>query len=47
VHDEWLRRGRLHLPPDDTTRDDDIAFWQEVNRRLREAALAPKAPFDR
>ncbi|MDX6476713.1 MAG: hypothetical protein QOH95_2224 [Gaiellaceae bacterium] len=40
VHDEFVEQGRMHVPPDDTSRDDDIAFWAEVKRRLREAGIA-------
>jgi hypothetical protein len=24
----------MHLPPDDTSGDDDAAFWDEVERRV-------------
>lgn len=36
VAEEWTRDGRMHVPPDDTTFDDDLAFWAEVDRRLTE-----------
>jgi hypothetical protein len=32
--EEWVRAGRLHVPPDDITGDDDLAFWNEVEQRL-------------
>jgi hypothetical protein len=38
VADEWTRDGRMHLPPDDTSGDDDLAFWNEVDRRGAERA---------
>lgn len=34
VHDEWAAAGRLHDPPDDISGDDDLGFWEEVERRL-------------
>jgi hypothetical protein len=34
VSQEWTADGRMHLPPDDTTDDDDLAFWAEVDRRV-------------
>jgi hypothetical protein len=34
VADEWTADGRMHLPPDDTSGDDDLAFWAEVDRRM-------------
>ena len=36
VAEEWTRDGRMHVPPDDTSSDDDVAFWAEVDRRLAE-----------
>lgn len=47
VADEWSRSGRLAVPPDAQGDDgDDLAFWQEVDRRLAEAAH-PLARFSR
>jgi hypothetical protein len=40
VHDEFVEQGRMHVPPDDTAQDDDIAFWDEVERRLQAAGIA-------
>src|SRR5436305_14984108 len=39
VHDEFVEQGRMHVPPDDTSHDGDIAFWDEVKQRLREAGI--------
>jgi len=33
---EWTADGRMHVPPDDTSGDDDGAFWDEVDRRVTE-----------
>jgi tRNA nucleotidyltransferase (CCA-adding enzyme) len=41
--EEWVRAGRLHVPPDDITGDDDLAFWDEVEGRL--AADAQEASW--
>ena len=30
---EWVKAGKLHFPPDDTSKDDDRAFALEVKRR--------------
>ncbi len=34
VADEWRAAGKLHDPPDETPDADDLAFWQEVKRRM-------------
>ena len=34
VSEEWTADGRMHLPPDDTRGDDDVGFWDEVERRV-------------
>lgn len=34
VAEEWMKDGKLHVPPDDTEDDDDAAFFAEVERRL-------------
>lgn len=36
VAEEWTRDGRMRVPPDDTSSDNDVAFWAEVDRRLAE-----------
>lgn len=38
VSEEWMDAGRLHVPPDDTSGDEELAFWAEVDRRLAEHA---------
>lgn len=38
VHDEWVAAGNLHDPPDDTSADDDLGFWAEVESRLSAAS---------
>lgn len=40
TRDEFAGRGLMHDPPDDTSGDTDVAFWDEVERRL--AAEAAK-----
>jgi len=40
VSGEWIARGKLHTFPDDTSDDDDFAFWQEVKRRVEEFRAA-------
>jgi hypothetical protein len=37
VAQERMKDGTLHVPPDDTAEDEDMAFWNEVERRMREA----------
>jgi hypothetical protein len=41
VAEEWARDGRLHVPPDDCSKDDDLAFWNEVERRLAAEENSP------
>ena len=36
--DEWMARGQMHIPPDDTSHDDDLAFWRAVDDRAEELA---------
>jgi hypothetical protein len=36
VSDEWVADGRVSVPPDDTSGDDDGAFCDEVERRFNE-----------
>ena len=43
VHAEWTAAGKLHDPPDDTSHDDDLGFWNEVQRRQRESELGDLA----
>lgn len=50
VSDEWIRAGRWHTPPDDTSGVDEIAFWDEVERRataLQESFAETLHPRDR
>jgi hypothetical protein len=42
VHADFVQRGLAHVPPDDTSEDDELAFWAEVD--LRRAAIAPRLP---
>jgi len=42
VYDEWVAAGKIHDPPDDTSGDDDLAFWAEVDRRMAVADVAAK-----
>lgn len=44
VSDEWTADGRLHLPPDDISQDDDLAFWRAVEVRMAEHALRDPPP---
>jgi hypothetical protein len=38
VHDEWVTAGKLTHPDDgDGYYDDDLGFWDEVERRIAEA----------
>ncbi len=50
VSEEWIRAGRWHTPPDDTSGVDEIAFWDEVERRanaLQESFAETLHPRDR
>lgn len=35
---EWLKARKLHVPPDDTSGDDDMAYFDEIERRIKEAS---------
>lgn len=39
VYDEWVAAGKLHDPPDETSGDDDLGFWAEVDRRMAAAEV--------
>ena len=44
VAEQWRREGRLHVPPDDASPDDELAFWAEVDRRIAGIPGTPMAP---
>jgi len=42
VSERWVREGRLSLPPDDPSGDDDLKFWAEVEQALKAQPNPPR-----